>query len=268
MTLSLLVAFALTVPSADVTVIESRRSGVTKKASHGVVELVTSELVKGGVNAQASLEAEPVCQGKKPCVLALGRKLKSAIVVTVEVLTVLDDSTVRIEALSIEEDGRRIGVADYSGALSNTQAIAVRVRNLIPLMGEVVTLKKADPVKVEPVKVVTPDVPKKMEPVVLAPDIKVTPELVKVEVAKPVEKTRTLTWVAAGLAVVAGGTGAVTGIMNKNVQGELAGKDLSDAANSNLSSSLGTTATVANVSFVTAGVAAAAAVVLFFVEGN
>jgi hypothetical protein len=95
-----------------------------------------------------------------------------------------------------------------------------------------------------------------------------------VSVATPVEpqkKPRIFTWVAAGLAAAAGGTGAAFGSMNLDALNKLQSLDArqSDARNGRqLASDLKTNADVANGLFIGAGVSAAAAVVLFFVEGN
>jgi hypothetical protein len=84
-----------------------------------------------------------------------------------------------------------------------------------------------------------------------------------------VPKPRVFTWVSAGVAVLAGGTGVVAGLMNKNTEKLITGVDRAAEPNAQvLQTRMGTEGTVANISFVTAGVAAAAAVVLFFVEGN
>jgi hypothetical protein len=113
------------------------------------------------------------------------------------------------------------------------------------------------------------DVPKKEEQAKLTPEVKKETPVIVAPV-EPAKKGRVFTWVAAGLAVAAGGTAAVTGVMSKNDY------DLSKAAAKNgdgpefarLKGPLATEGTIANVSMITAGVAAAAAVVLFFVEGN
>ena len=149
-----------------------------------------------------------------------------------------------------------------------------KVRSLIPLMEEVVNLDKTrvEPVNavevVKPVEVVVKpvDVPKVVP--VLTPKIETPPQIPLVEITKPIEsKPRVFTWVAGGLALVGAGTGAAFGLMAQDTTGKI--KNPTGEGNyENLSKQLSDQSTVANVSFVTAGVAAAAAVVLFFVEGN
>jgi PEGA domain/Tetratricopeptide repeat len=93
--------------------------------------------------------------------------------------------------------------------------------------------------------------------------------LVKVEVPK--KKPRVLTWVVAGLAAVAGGTGAVFGAMSSGNASKIRDATLRPDGSPNaqmLQGQMQTNATIANASFIGAGVAGVAAVVLFFVEGN
>jgi tetratricopeptide (TPR) repeat protein len=94
----------------------------------------------------------------------------------------------------------------------------------------------------------------------------------KIKVEVPVKKARVLTWVAAGLAAAAGGTGTAFGLMSNH--NETLIKNASQRAMEqggtaqNQLQLMGTNSTIANVSFVSAGVAGAAAVVLFFVEAQ
>jgi tetratricopeptide (TPR) repeat protein len=96
----------------------------------------------------------------------------------------------------------------------------------------------------------------------LTPKPKPDAVVVVSDVAAP-KKGRVFTWVAAGVAVAAAGTGTVFGVMNQDTRSKLANGDPSVSVGQH-----NMQGTVANASFIGAGVAAAAAVVLFFVEGS
>jgi hypothetical protein len=113
------------------------------------------------------------------------------------------------------------------------------------------------------------DVPKvqnELVPSEKKPDISVGVEK-PIEVAK---KPKVAAWVTAGLAVLAGGTGVAFGVMSdtngRQLRGEIAREPL--PTNFTLQKDMSRNATIANASFVTAGVAGIASVILFFVEGN
>ncbi len=88
--------------------------------------------------------------------------------------------------------------------------------------------------------------------------------------AQPKKGGRLFTWVAAGLAVVGLGSGITFGVLTMGKANEIRTLDMTrtrmqaDA----LQSSASTYALVTNVSWVVAGVAAAAAIVLFILEGR
>ncbi len=267
MSLALMLSLVVVTQSAEVVVVESRRSGLARKPAHTAVETVTAELVKNGVKATSILENEPGCKGKKPCLLAMGKRAQALVVVTLEMVNVLGEVSMRIEALSIEEEGRRVGVADYAGPLNKTEQIGEAVRTLLPGLEELVAVAK----KPAPVAVVAPpvaDAPKKEEPRLLPTPPKEEPLVVAPPVEKP-QKKRVFTWVAAGLAAVAGGTGAAFGVMNLETQKKLrSADDKGGQDHAALTKQLNEQASVANPLMIGAGVAGVAAVILFFVEGN
>lgn len=101
------------------------------------------------------------------------------------------------------------------------------------------------------------------------PDLTPPPAPALIDTATPAPRKRLFTWVAAGTAGVAAGLGIAFTAVMKNNESQLKMLDAMrtrDQATSlyNGAYSMGTAATV---SFITAGVAAAAAVVLFFLEG-
>jgi tetratricopeptide (TPR) repeat protein len=113
------------------------------------------------------------------------------------------------------------------------------------------------------------DVPKK-ELVALTPTEKSKID-VAIVVPNETKKPRVFTWVAAGLAVVAGGAGAVTTVMNLDAQSKAKDESARLKAGQSLmqlDEQMKQTNTIATASFIGAGVAGAAAIVLFIVEGN
>jgi hypothetical protein len=113
------------------------------------------------------------------------------------------------------------------------------------------------------------DVPKREPVAALLPQEK--PELEIPAIAEVPHKPRVLTWISAGLAVLAGGTGTVAAVMNLDAQAKSKDEASRNAAGvtvPQLDAQLANTNTIATASFIGAGVAGAAAIVLFFVEGN
>ncbi|MDP1919224.1 MAG: PEGA domain-containing protein [Myxococcales bacterium] len=122
---------------------------------------------------------------------------------------------------------------------------------------------KVEPVKAtEPVKVAATDTP---TTAILTP---ATSTELRDDLA-PAPKRRVFTWVAAGTAGVAAGLGVVFAVMMKNNETALKmlDSDRTRAQANALYSGAFTMGTAATISFITAGVSAAAAVLLFFIEG-
>jgi hypothetical protein len=246
MSLSLLVALALAAQTHDVAVIETRRSGVSKKESAALVQLVADELVKGGVRA-AVVEAASNCQGKRQCLSAVGQKLGVAVLVTVETASVLDEVTVRVESISVDEDGKRLGVFDYTGDLTKKGVIAPKIAALIPLMERVVTVKKVEPVAVKPVETVVikpadsiavkpaePIVVKQVDPSSMKSADPIVIEKKGATVEKPFfNSTRTIGAIVGGLGVAALGTGFAFLGMASGKSKEIDGYCGGDAARTN-----------------------------------
>jgi tetratricopeptide (TPR) repeat protein len=177
----------------------------------------------------------------------------------------------------IEIDGKDLGVSPASVELpAGSHKMVVRaegfetveksfVMSTAHVDQQEVTLQVAAVAKNESKPTVS-DAPKTDERT-LIPNEKPTENGLTALESAPKKKPRVFTWVTAGLAAAAGGTGAIFGVMNLNTQKALGtpapGRDV-NALNEQLKQQ----ATVANACFIGAGVAGAAAIVLFFVEGN
>jgi hypothetical protein len=94
-------------------VVLSRKSGVATPRAMEITAEVQSQLV--GVPTTGAPDDLSACKGKKVCVMDAARKKNVPVVVTVEVGAVLKDGTLRVEALSVEEDGRQLAVAEADG---------------------------------------------------------------------------------------------------------------------------------------------------------
>lgn len=166
----------------------------------------------------------------------------------------------------------------FAMSASRSMEMTVSLRPATPPVAKVDPVKTdpvkpKDPVKTEPTKV-DPKPPPKTEPVKVsdAKDPVLTPPppgstLITDEVPPP--KRRVFTWVAAGTAGVAAGLGVAFSIAMKNNEAALRTLDANrtrEQATTLYNGAYGM-GTAATISFITAGVAAAAAVLLFFLEG-
>ncbi|MDX2012509.1 MAG: hypothetical protein SFW67_20090 [Myxococcaceae bacterium] len=100
----------------------SRKSGVATPKALATVGEIQALLV--GVPTVGTPEDLSSCKGKKVCVIDAARKKNVPVVVSIEVGAVLKDGTLRIEALSVEEDGRQLAVAEADGP---TDALVAKV---------------------------------------------------------------------------------------------------------------------------------------------
>lgn len=107
---------SVTVPAASpqAGVMLSLRSGVTAPMALQAAKDVGAQLEHAGVPI-AGVDDGTSCRGKKVCLLARARKKAWAVVVNVEVGAVLGDGTLRVEALSVDEDGRSLALVDVDG---------------------------------------------------------------------------------------------------------------------------------------------------------
>lgn len=164
----------------------------------------------------------------------------------------------------------------FAMSASRSMEMTVSLRPATP------PVAKVEPTKAEPVKAKDPVKPEatKTEPtkptkVADAKAADMTPppppplSTLITDEPTPAPKKRVFTWVAAGTAGVAAGLGVAFSIAMKNNEAALKMLDPNrtrDQATSLYNGAYGM-GTAATISFITAGVAAAAAVVLFFLEG-
>lgn len=94
----------------------SRRGGVSAPKALALAQQVSDALV--GVPLTRPLEDLTSCKSKKVCLLTSARKAGATVLVTIEVSSVLDDGSLRVEAWSIDDDGARVGEVLVEGPLT------------------------------------------------------------------------------------------------------------------------------------------------------
>jgi uncharacterized protein YjeT (DUF2065 family) len=105
LTLALMYSLAASPPQTLVTL--SRRSGVAAPRALALARQVAEQLT--GVPQTLPLGDSTPCKGKRLCLLTEARTLGATVLVTVEITRVLDDGSLRVEALSLDDDGRALG---------------------------------------------------------------------------------------------------------------------------------------------------------------
>jgi len=175
MVVGLVLSVVLAVPPNSLVVV-SKRSGVTAARALEVAAAVQKSLAAGGVPVTAAEDASK-CNGKKVCLVNVGRSKKAISMVLVEVAAVLDDGLGRVEAISLEEDGRSLGVVTHDGPVGTlarelpVKAVATLLAPLRALHG----VKDPEPVVAPPLVSLEADVPPPM-PAPQASSVEVTIE--------------------------------------------------------------------------------------------
>jgi hypothetical protein len=196
-------------PSGEAWVVLMRRSGVPQAKAMEIAKDVSAQLNASGVPNSAPVEDLSKCNGKKPCLVDAARKKKFAAVVLVEVGTVLDDAFARAEAVSVEEDGKRVALAEADGKLASlSETLKTRVAS--SLVGPLQTLLGISP---PPVVVAQPEPPPTPAVEKPAPVVEKPVEVVKKPLPEvsdtPEEKPFMTTQRTVGLVVAGGGAAAL-----------------------------------------------------------
>ncbi len=159
MVVSLVLALALAAPNTSHVVL-SKRSGVATARALEVVAELRKRLVGGNVPV-GEVEDLSKCNGKKVCLLKAGLQQNAVSMVLVEVGAVLDSAIARVEVISVEEDGRSLGVVTHEGPLRTLaedlagKATTVLLQPLRELHG----IKDPEPLAPPPIVVVPPPPP-------------------------------------------------------------------------------------------------------------
>lgn len=205
-------------PVNDAWVVISQRSGVPSTRALELAQEIASALSKAGVpstNAPVDLSD---CKKKKPCLVEKARAKGVSAMVLVEVGSVLGDGFGTVEAISVEEFGKRLATTSAEGPdASLKDALAQKtVTTLVKPLKDLFGIKDrpVEPVKPpEPPKVVVTEPPPPTPPVVTA-EVLPPPPAPPLDVVKPVEPATTPFFSTSRIiGVSAIGVGAIAGAL-------------------------------------------------------
>ncbi len=113
---------AVVLSAADVKseawVVVSKRSGIARPAALQMAGTVSQTLSGKGVPNATDPADLTACKAKLLCLVEAAMKKKVAVLITIETASVLDEVVIHAEALSVEEDGKRISAFDFEGPLA------------------------------------------------------------------------------------------------------------------------------------------------------
>ncbi len=211
-------------PTNDVWVVVTSRSGVPAPRALETARAISAVLVKANVPSATPVDDLSSCKSKKPCLVAKGKAKGVPAMVLVEVGVVLGDGVGQLEAISVEEFGKKIAGAQVEGpgdALSGllvekTSSVLVEpLKELLGLKVVPAVVKPVEPPK--PVEIVKPVEPPPPAPPVVVAEVFPPPPLPANEVVAPVEPPkpafltlpRIIGMAAAGVGLVAVVLGSV-----------------------------------------------------------
>lgn len=276
-----LVVIALLAQQPNFSVVVSRRSGVNQDRTAEIAALLSAQVPAQGLVPRPKPEDGTSCKGKKSCLVALARTKGLSVAAFLQVAKVLDDGVMSVELVSVDDDGDRLGFIDYEGPLTD-DALKARFSQLLSSS----KLRKQAPPAVASAPAPTPT-PPAPPPAATPPPPAATPAtppsaalLPAPQVEAPASpaapsgdssapRKRVATWVVGGLGVAALGAGIGMGAAASSASTTLRDGTVRSAETvQGLHDQARGLATGANVAYVGAGAALAAAVVLFFVEGR
>ncbi len=179
--LALTLAVSLQLGAAEIRpeawVVVTRRSGVAKPQALELARTLASALNERGVPTPTPVDDATNCAAKVPCLVDLAQKKGAAVLIAVEAGSALDDVVLHVEALSVEEFGKKLATFDFTGPANDFKTglkekveefFAPAVRNVLGLGTPVAEAKKPPPEEKKPEAApVTPPPPadeKKPEP--------------------------------------------------------------------------------------------------------
>ncbi len=168
-------------------VVVSRRSGVAKPQALDLARTLATALAERGVPTPTPVDDASSCAAKVPCLVDLAQKKGVSVLVAVEAGSALDDVVLHVEALSVEEFGKKLSTFDFTGAPKEfsvnlkdklEEFFAPSVRNTLGLGSPVAKVEPAPPPK-------KPEEPKPAEPAPVVEKPAEPPPAAAVVVAKP-----------------------------------------------------------------------------------
>lgn len=159
MVVGLILSVALAAPSSSYVVL-SKRSGVATPRALEVVAEVHKRLAAAKVPVAEIADASK-CNGKKVCLINLGRQKNAVSMVLIELGAVGDEAIARVEAMAVEEDGRSLGVVKHEGSVRTlADDLATKVSSaLLQPLRDLHGIKDPEPLVAPPVVQVEPPPP-------------------------------------------------------------------------------------------------------------
>src|SRR5438105_1017228 len=96
-------------------VVVTRRSGVAKPQALDFARAVSTTLAERGVPTPTPVDDATSCAAKVPCLMDLAQKKGVSVLVAVEAGSALDDVVLHVEALSVDEFGKKLATFDFTG---------------------------------------------------------------------------------------------------------------------------------------------------------
>jgi hypothetical protein len=267
-TAALVLSASETRPEALVAI--SKRSGVARGQASELAKTFAAALKEKGVPVSGEVEDLVSCAGKTPCLVEAARKKGVAVLVTLDLGKVLDDVVLHSEALSIDEDGRKINAYDDEGAPADIQkGLGKLEAAFVPAIRTALGLS-APPSTPE---IVVAPTPEPVKPAVTPAAVTAPPASVAVTTSSSggwsTSKIAGITLLGVGAAGLI--TGGVFGILTL---GTVAKRNEKCPANAtctskeafDLDAAARRTQTVGLISAIAGGVIAAAGATLFFVD--
>lgn len=207
-------------------VVVTKRSGVAKAAALEVGKTVSDTLSANGVPNSTEPGDLTACNAKRVCLIEAALKKKVAVLVTVEVASVLEDVVIHTEALSVEEDGKKVGAFDFEGPVRQFSADAAKVAldSFVPAIRSTLGIAAAPVAKpVEPVK----------DTIVAAPPPEAKPAPAEVVAAPPPEVARPVASKGLRMSQIAGIAVGAVGVIGLGVGIGMGVKAMGDAGQKN-----------------------------------
>jgi len=179
-------------PVNDAWVVVTSRSGVPSARALETARAISAALVKASVPSATPVEDLTSCKGKKPCLLAKGKAKGVSAMVLVEVGVVLGDGVGQLEAISVDEFGKKIAGAQVDGPSDALSGLLVEKTSgslVVPLKELFGLNKPPAPVVVvqpKPVEIVKPVEPPLPAPPVVVAEVLPPPPMPANEVVAPV----------------------------------------------------------------------------------
>jgi hypothetical protein len=124
--LALTLAVSLQLGAADIRpeawVVISRRSGVARPQAVELGRTFAAALNERGIPTPTPVEDATSCNAKVPCLVDLAQKKGVGVLVAVEAGSALDDVVLHVEALSVEEFGKKLSTFDFTGPAKEFQS--------------------------------------------------------------------------------------------------------------------------------------------------